>query len=466
VSFQHWVYVIGVFVILAVMIYRRHVILPAMLFTFIMGLLYHQSLIKGLQTVFNSIITGTKELLVIIIIIALMVAMLKSLKESGADEIMVAPLKKLMVGPNMSFITLILAQYVLATFFWPTPTVPIIGCLLVPVAVRAGLPPLFAAAAMGLGGQGMALAGDILIQGALKITASAAHVPIEMVLWRGGVLSLIVGVVAITLFYLMNRREIDNFKNQMGSNDEVAAAIENAMGSRAEEALKTGKKSIAKFLAVFTPTVLLVIIVAMVYKKILGGNASALIGGTAALLMLISAVLTFGLEGFNKAAEYTREGLMFSFKIMGPIIPIAGYFYLGNPEQSAQILGKGAPGYLFDVGNMLAAHIPNVGIIAGLGILAIGMLGALDAAGFSVLPLTGALAGAFAGGSQEWAATLGAIGQMGAIWTGGGALVPWCSLVAVAGICGVDVTELARRNFIPVVVGLVIATIAGVLFMR
>ena len=58
--------------------------------------------------------------------------------------------------------------------------------------------------------------------------------------------------------------------------------------------------------------------------------------------------------------------------------------------------------------------------------------------------------------------TLAAIGQMGNIWSGGGTLVAWSSLLAVAGFARVPVIELARRCFIPVVVGLVVCTVFAV----
>ena len=61
------------------------------------------------------------------------------------------------------------------------------------------------------------------------------------------------------------------------------------------------------------------------------------------------------------------------------------------------------------------------------------------------------------------ASTLGAIGQMGAIWTGGGTIVAWSSLVAIAGFCGVSVLALVRKNFIPVISGLIVSTIVAVI---
>ena len=51
---------------------------------------------------------------------------------------------------------------------------------------------------------------------------------------------------------------------------------------------------------------------------------------------------------------------------------------------------------------------------------------------------------------------------MGNIWSGGGTLVAWSSLLAVAGFARVPVVELARRCFIPVVSGLVVSTVLAV----
>lgn len=59
------------------------------------------------------------------------------------------------------------------------------------------------------------------------------------------------------------------------------------------------------------------------------------------------------------------------------------------------------------------------------------------------------------------ASTLAAIGQVGTIFTGGGTLVAWSSLVAVSGFCGVSAFDLARKNFLPVVVGLILSTIVA-----
>jgi len=158
---------------------------------------------------------------------------------------------------------------------------------------------------------------------------------------------------------------------------------------------------------------------------------------------------------------------VFAFKAMGVVLPIAGFFFLGNGDFSGTImsLGEGVkgPAFLYDVVVAGQSHLPTSGIVTALGILVVGMVAGLEGSGFSGLPLTGSLAGSLAHGSGVSSPTLAAIGQMGNIWSGGGTLVAWSSLLAVAGFARVPVVELARRCFVPVVSGLVVATILAVI---
>lgn len=461
-SLEHWLYVLGVVVVIITMILRRNVVIPCIVFTFLIGLSFSGSVIAAVQALFNASIVGAKELFGIFLIISLMVAMLKSISVTGGDELMVKPLKKLMVTPLVSYLVICAATFVISLFFWPTPAVPLIGALLAPVAVRAGLPPMLAAMALAFAGQGMALAGDVIIQGAPGLTAKSAGVATELVTMRAGILTLIAGVTAIGLGYLMNRREIALF---MQNRDQLAATAEAAAGTvrfevKSPELIRKGR-----FLVYVLIASMAGVVFSMFAFDIKGGDASALLGGVALMIMLVATIIVDGFEGFNKISDYIADGLVFAFKVMGPIIPIAGFFFLGNPEMSASILGDGAPGYLFDIGEKIAAVIPPSGFLAGFGLLILGAITGLDGSGFSGLPLVGTMAGALASGDTEVAATLGSIGQLGAIWAGGGTLIAWSSLVAVAGIIGVPVLDLVRKNLIPVVAGLTLATIVGVLFM-
>jgi hypothetical protein len=58
---------------------------------------------------------------------------------------------------------------------------------------------------------------------------------------------------------------------------------------------------------------------------------------------------------------------------------------------------------------------------------------------------------------------LAAVGQIGAIWTGGGTLIAWSSLIAVAGFARVHVLDLVRALTVPVLAGMALSTICAVL---
>jgi hypothetical protein len=226
--------------------------------------------------------------------------------------------------------------------------------------------------------------------------------------------------------------------------------------------------------AVITPLVFLAVVGYMVLGKFTdvvpetsGGDAAGLVGGTAAVLLLLATLTVDGKEALETTAEHVVDGLVFAFKAMGVVIPIAGFFFIGNADFAGRIMSLGedveAPGFLFDLVSEVQDVIPNVPIVMGLGILLIGMATGLDGSGFSGLPLTGSLSGALGPAAGVDPETLAAIGQMGAIWTGGGTLIAWSSLLAVAGFARVSVLELVRQLFLPVVTGLLVSTIVGVI---
>ena len=89
-------------------------------------------------------------------------------------------------------------------FFWPSPAVALMGAILLPVAVRVGLPPIGVAIAMNLFGHGIALSGDFVIQGAPKLTADAAGLPASY-LQVFHSLSLWASLQLLSLFLLTKR---------------------------------------------------------------------------------------------------------------------------------------------------------------------------------------------------------------------------------------------------------------------
>lgn len=104
---------------------------------------------------------------------------------------------------------------------------------------------------------------------------------------------------------------------------------------------------------------------------------------------------------------------------------------------------------------------PAVGAVT---LTAVGAITGLDGSGFSGISLAGSIANLFAASIGHGIATLTAMGQVAAIWVGGGTLIPW-ALIPAAAICGVDPFELARRNVKPVVIGLAATTLVAMFLL-
>ncbi|MBM7661684.1 hypothetical protein JOC85_002487 [Bacillus mesophilus] len=465
----HWLYALVTLAVILTMTFRKGVVLPTLLGTFLVAWVYQGSVISGFTSVFNANLTAAKELFSIFLIITFMVALLNSLRDLGADRQMISPIQKVMTNGHIAFLVLIGVTFVISLFFWPTPAVPLICALLVPAAVRAGLPLMGAAMAVALAGQGMALSSDYVMQVAPGLSAKAAGIDAGLVADKALVLSLVAGVTAITLAYLGIR------KNIRKSDDPIIDTELKALqgSSETHEGKEITKPKWSKVFAVLVPLSMLGVMIYMIYTKVSGGrmggfeggDGAAFIGGVAVLLLSF-ATLSYGkVQALDRISEHITQGFVFAFKAMGPVIPIAGFFFLGSGDFAGSILSLGdqaAPAFLFDLVQSAQTVIPENVVLSAFGILIIGIITGLDGSGFSGLPLTGALSGALAS-NQIDPSTLAAIGQMGSIWTGGGTIIAWSSLVAVAGLCGVPVMDLVRKNFWPVMAGLVVSTIVALL---
>src|SRR5699024_11717861 len=99
-------------------------------------------------------------------------------------------------------------KYIVTTFFWPTPTTSLVVVVLISVAIRIGLPAMGSSVAISLFGHGMALSGDLVIQGATKLTASSANVSTGEILTYTALFSFIVGGVAIAIAFYSIRRDM------------------------------------------------------------------------------------------------------------------------------------------------------------------------------------------------------------------------------------------------------------------
>jgi len=159
------------------------------------------------------------------------------------------------------------------------------------------------------------------------------------------------------------------------------------------------------------------------------------------------------------------DGFVFAFRAMGSVLPIAGFFFLGAGESLAAILDMSpdqSPNLLFELVAAGQSLIPDNHFLVAIGMLLVGIVTGIDGSGFSGLPLTGTLASALASVSSLDVETLAAIGQIGAIWTGGGTLIAWSSLIAVAGFARVGILDLVRALTLPVLTGMVVSTLCAV----
>lgn len=505
-TLAHWMYLLGIVAIFVTMICRTTVVVPAVLATFLVAFAHTGSLITAFTALFNASLVAAGELFNIFLIIALMTSLLGALKALGSDVKMIMPFQKVMVNGHLAFVILAVVTYGISLFFWPTPAVPLVGAILIPAAIAAGLPAMGALLAIAIAGQGMALSSDYIIQVAPGISAQAAGVETYLVADRTFVLSLITGAVALALAYWKIRGNIvapdqkllEAWSNvttdESGEVETETQAIQkrtqgtfphkSSLASGASEAASKEeaeadpyavmREKWSKFFSIMVPIAFITIVAYMVTAKfsdmvpgMIGGDGAALVGGVAALILLFATWAGAGRKFLSVASDHVTDGLVFAFKAMGAVLPIAGFFFIGNDETVGGILGLGAdetaPAFLFDLVHSASWAIPENSLFVGISLLLMGMITGADGSGFSGLPLTGALAGALGQTVGTDAATLASIGQMGAIWTGGGTLVAWSSLIAVAGFARVPVLEAVRTLFIPVFAGLLISTVVGVM---
>ncbi|HHN8471429.1 TPA: hypothetical protein ACRRXG_002909 [Clostridioides difficile] len=447
----HYIYILFMVIILITMIMKKDTIVPCILGVFFMGLFFEKNIFGAITAVFNSFIISLNELGPIILIIAIMVALSKALEANNAIQYMVRPFSRVIKKSNTAFFVTGFVMLVLSWFFWPTPAVALVGAVFLPVAMRARLPAIGVAVALNLFGHGLALSTDFVIQGAPSITAGAAGVAVSYVINDGMILFWVMGIVTISMAFYTLKRDINKgmFREEL-------------KGFESEEVEEfNGKSKIATILVALG---FLADIIAMYVFDLKGGDASALLGGTAVFLIIIINVINFGKDSLENVCENIIDGFVFGIKIFGAIIPIAAFFYMGEVAPLTGVFGKvlapGSQGLLSDIGIALSQTIPlNKFAVSGIETV-VGAITGLDGSGFSGISLVGSLASVFGTAINASVGALAALGQISGIWVGGGCLVPW-GLISAAAICGVSPIELAKRNFVPVITGLVVTTIVA-----
>ncbi len=456
----HWIFVVFIALIIGFMVMRRDTSLVCIIGIFLIALTATGSLTSSISGIFNSFTFAITELLSTILIISIIVAMSKALTNTGVNDVMISPFIKLIKTPTLAYWTIGILMMVISWFFWPSPAVALIGAVLLPVALRVGLPALGVAMAMNLFGHGIALSGDFIIQAAPKLTADAAGLPVSQVISASIPLVFVMGIVTTVVAFIFLKRDMKNGKLTFSSGV-VESSSDMSNDDHTDKSLLSLSQK--RFIALLIPVLFALDVTAMVVLNLQGGDATALIGGTSIFILIILTLLAHKNKGLEKTTSYLVDGFQFGFKVFGPVIPIAAFFYLGD-SGFLKIIGEYLPqasqGIVNDLGVALASVVPLNAQVGAITLTGVGAITGLDGSGFSGISLAGSIAGLFATAIGAGAATLTALGQISAIWVGGGTLVPW-ALIPAAAICGVDPFELARRNLLPVTIGLIVTTIVA-----
>lgn len=457
-SALHYVYLLFTLIILGVMIKKRDTTLVCIVGIFILAIIATSSLSEAIMGVFNSFIYAIVELMGTILIISVIVGMSTILTKTGINEIMISPFTKLIKNPTLAYWVIGILMMIISWFFWPSPAVAIIGAVMLPVAVSAGLPALGVAMAMNLFGHGIALSGDFIIQGAPKLTADAAGLPVSEVISASIPLVIVMGVVTTVIAFIFLKKDLKSGKLKIEKESKRKRIIEDE--ENIEDVLSNRTK---KILAILIPTLFAIDVIIMVIANLQGGDATALIGGTAIFILIIVSILAHRGKALEEITKYLVKGFKFGFEIFGPVIPVAAFFYLGD-EGFVKVIGEylpqGSQGLVNDLGISLANAVPLNAGVGAVTLTTVGSITGLDGSGFSGISLAGSVARLFGAAIGRGIATLTALGQIAAIWVGGGTLIPW-AVIPAAAICGIDPFELTRRNFKPVVIGLVVTTIVA-----
>ena len=472
----HYAYLIGVIAILAVMVRRRDTPAVCIAFLFILGVIGLGSVAGGIMTVFNAVLYAAREFMEVIATIALVTALSKCLKDLGSDYLMMVPMSRVMKTPSLTWWILGLTMFLFSLFLWPSPSVALVGAITLPFAVKAGLNPLAAAMAMNLFGHGFALSYDFVIQGAPGVSAGAAGVSSADILTQAAPVFWVMGIATVVSAFLLNRRTM-GIQSVVPAGPRLFGGGEGAdsgelpsggdggvSGTGGLSRQPAPSRKAAMTLAILTPLAFLADILMMFAFNLKGGDATSLVSGTAALVMCAGAALGFKGRFLEKVTDYVTDGFLFAIRIFAPVIIIGAFFFLGGSGITTIMGDQFQSGIMNDWAVWLAHNAPLNKYMAALIQMVVGALTGLDGSGFSGLPLTGSLARTFGLAVGASVPVLASLGQITAIFVGGGTIVPW-GLIPVAAICDVSPLELARKNLLPVLIGFICAFFTACLLL-
>lgn len=463
-TYTHWFYLLFTVLVVVSMLYRLDTAILCTVGIFLLGLASTGSWTTSITAIFETFLYTFDQLFPIILSISAIVAMSEVLKKSGVNEMMVYPFTFLIRSPVLAFWGIGLTIMIFSWFFWPSPAVALLGAFLVPVASKVGLPPLATAISMNLFGHGIALSGDYFIQGSPKITSQVTHVPLPDILSSSVPLVISMGIVSVLIAYVAIHRDLKKGNLTMKTGLKADQADEPKKASEQGKQLSQVTKV---FLALLVLLVFVGNITAMLVFRLQGDNAMGLIGGTSLLVMIVVNMVHQPKTALKSTILHLNEGFSFAFRVFVPVIPVAAFFYLGGDyffELFRGALPETSKGIVYDLGVSLTNFVSITPQVGALVVSGIGIVAALDGSGYAGIALVGAIAPVFVGAMDHGMAILASLGQVISLWVGGGTIVPWALLPAAA-ICGVDPLEVARRNLIPVMIGILVTTVLAMFLL-
>ncbi len=449
-SYIHIAYILLTIIILGIMLSGREIVVPCIFAIFTMAFLVNFSVIDGMSGLYNSIVYSGQKFMDIIITISVVSALSKLLSDLNSDYLIMKPTEKLMKNQYITFYILIGIMYGFSLFLWPSPSVALMGAVMLPIVYKKGMKPIVAAVAINIAGHGMALSHDFIIKGAPTVTASTANISAEQILSDGKILFIVMNLTVLIAATYMLRKELSS-KN--------SSEVESK-----EEKVEFYKGS--KIVAILTPVTFIADLIAIRILDLRGGDATALIVSCSLFLLVFGTFVSNGKDAFDKVAEYLREGFKFGIKIFAPVIIIGAFFFMGSDEIGKMIgeVSFTTEGILSDIVTATSTILPMNKFFAVITMFIMGAISGLDGSGFSGLPILGSLSFTLGNSLGLNVAVLATIGQIATIWVGGGVLVPW-AVVTVSGICDISPMELCKKNAIPVCIGFLAMLITAIFIL-
>lgn len=443
----HIVYLISIFVIFVFMLLRKDIIFPCILGILAVAVSQTNNILKSVEILYTAIFVSGKELWQVILIISLIIAMSNALDDIGADVVITKPLLRFLSTPGRTFWIAGLMMFFLSIFLWPSPAVGLIGAVLIGPVLKSGFDELSFASLITIFGFGVALSGDFFIQGVPSVTAKTLGIPTSKLILSSLPIWGTTSLATIIIFYFVTMKKLKIKKNNNISDSNIA------------------EKKIYKetyIIAIISVAFFAVDTFLMYVLKIKGNAATALIGGSAIIILTASSIVQK--DFLNKIREYLKNGFLSGIRTFAPIILISAFFFLGELTTARQVIGPSAKGYLMDLGLYLSRHIPLNKYTVALLQLLVGVLTGLSGSAFSGLPLVGALSKTFAQALKINSSVLASLGEITCIWVGGGTIIPW-SVVPVTAIIKVDPNSIVRRNLLSVIIGLICGYIVTILIL-